>query len=303
MQYDTKWFYERARGQYIQAQMRMTKSEKEKFLAQNPKKQLMTKTDIAKVRNTWLGLPHVVSKGAQTNFMKFADLIDAEWSKSDVGFNDKYFQDSVALMILFKHIENIVTHQQWYEQGYRANIVTYSLALLHELLQHQFLDKEVDLQIIWNRQSVPDVLTNELIIITKIVFDTITDSNRETINVTQWCKREACWSKVKGNKLLLNSEIEKILVDKYEVKTAEKDAKKDQKMLSGIEAQTQVLEYGAPNWKKIMDFILAKKLASAEGLVALKIATQIPRKLPNSYQSQKLLELLDIASSEGFKIG
>lgn len=72
LQFETKWFYERARGQYLQKQMRMTVSEKKKFLLQNPKSQLITKTDLAKVRNTWEGLPHIVSKGAQTNFMEFA---------------------------------------------------------------------------------------------------------------------------------------------------------------------------------------------------------------------------------------
>ena len=37
-QHETKWFYERARGQYVQSQMHMTKAEKNKFVAQHPKK-------------------------------------------------------------------------------------------------------------------------------------------------------------------------------------------------------------------------------------------------------------------------
>ncbi|GAA0719821.1 AIPR family protein [Clostridium malenominatum] len=300
-QYDTRWFYERARGQYLQAQMRMTKSEKNKFVAQHPKKQLLTKTDLAKVRNSWRGLPHIVSRGAQTNFMNFAEWIDTEWSSSDVRFNEKYFQESVALTILFKHTENIVTHQLWYEQGYRANIVTYSIALLHELVKSQFPDKEIDMQIIWNRQSVPEVITNELVNITKAVFETITDSKRETINVTQWCKREACWAKVRNNKILLSNKIEKVLVDKTQIQSAEKEARKDQKLISGVEAQTKVLEYGAENWKRVKEFVLVKKLITPEVFTALKVAIQIPIKLPNSYQSQKLLELLDKAYSEGYK--
>ena len=35
-QYETKWFYERARGQYLQAQMHMTKSQKDKFTLKFP---------------------------------------------------------------------------------------------------------------------------------------------------------------------------------------------------------------------------------------------------------------------------
>lgn len=301
-QFDTRWFYERARGQYLQAQMRMTKSEKNKFAAQNPKKQLLTKTDVAKVRNSWRGLPQIVSRGAQTNFMNFAEWVDAEWSNSDTNFNEKYFQDSVALMLLFKHTENIVTHQVWYEQGYRANIVTYSIALLHKLIKSQFPDREVDLQKIWNRQLIPDVITNELINITKVVFETITDPTRETINVTQWCKREACWIKLKDKKLLLSNGIDKILVDKVEMKSTEKYARKDQKLVSGIEAQTKVLEYGTDNWNKVIEFVVAKKLVTADGFATLKIAAQMPTKIPNPHQSQKLLEILKKACSEGYKI-
>lgn len=118
--------------------MHMTKAQKDKFAAQHPKKQVITKTDLAKVRNSWSGIPHIVSKGAQTNFMKFAEIIDESWGKSDVQFNDKYFKDSVALAILFKHTEWVVSHQPWFEQGYRANIVTYSIALLHRLIVQQF---------------------------------------------------------------------------------------------------------------------------------------------------------------------
>lgn len=107
--------------------------------------------------------------------MKFAEIIDESWGKSDVQFNDKYFKDSVALAILFKHTEWVVSHQPWFEQGYRANIVTYSIALLHRLIVQQFKGMDLDLQLIWNRQQVPDAVTNELVKITKYVFDTITD--------------------------------------------------------------------------------------------------------------------------------
>ncbi|MEQ8154930.1 MAG: AIPR family protein [Clostridiaceae bacterium] len=300
-QYDTRWFYERARGQYLQAQIRMTKAEKNKFTAQNPKNQLITKTDLAKVRNSWRGLPQIVSRGAQTNFMNFAEWTDSEWVNSDLKFNDKYFQESVALVILFKHTEFIVTHQPWYEQGYRANIVTYSIALLHELIKSQYPHKEIDLQIIWNRQSIPEVITNELINITKVVFESITDPKRETINVTQWCKRDACWTKIKDRKLLLNKDIEKVLIDKSKIKFAEKDAAKDQKVVSGIEAQTKVYEYGAENWNKVMEFGYSKKLLTDEMLKSLKVAIQMPVKLPNVNQSEKLIAFLDKAYSEGYR--
>jgi len=68
LQFETKWFYERARGQFLQKQMRMTPAQKKKFLLQHPKSQLITKTDLAKVRNTWDELPHIVRSCIQNKY-------------------------------------------------------------------------------------------------------------------------------------------------------------------------------------------------------------------------------------------
>ena len=301
-QYETKWFYERAKGQFLQAQMRLTPAKKRQFLLQNPKNKVITKTDLAKVRNTWDEMPHMVSKGAQTNFMKFAERIDEAWASNDAQFNERYFTETVALVILFKHLESLIPKQPWYEQGYRANIVTYSLALLHRLVRKQFKDMELDLQSIWLRQSVPGILTSALEQISEQVFYKITDPNRPTINVTQWCKRDECWKSVQEIKLSLPAAFSNILIGKAEVKAAEKEAKKDQKMLSETDAQIKVLQHSAEEWKKLSTFVMAKRMASPDENMALKYACQIPNKMPSGYQSQRLLALLERALSEGFKL-
>ena len=300
-QYETKWFYERAKGQFLQAQMRLTPAKKRQFLLQNPKSKVITKTDLAKVRNTWNEMPHTVSKGAQTNFMKFAELIDEAWTTNDTQFSERYFTETVALVILFKHLESLIPKQDWYEQGYRANIVTYSLALLHQLIRKQFRDMELDFQSIWLRQSVPEIVTKVLEQIAEQVFYKITDPNRPTINVTQWCKREGCWKSVQEINITLPTAFENVLIGKAEAKAAEKAAKKDQEMLSEVDAQVKVLEYTATQWKKLSVFAMQKRMVSPNENTALKYACQIPSKMPSGYQSQKLLALLERAMSEGFK--
>ncbi len=300
-QYGTKWFYERSRGQYFQAEMKMTKSEKAKYETQNPKKQVITKTDFAKVRNTWRGFPQIVSKGAQTNFIHYADFTDANWDLSDSGFNEKYFKDTVALIILFRHTEALVTHQPWYEQGYRANIVTYSLALLRKLVKDQFSGQKIDLQLIWIKQKVPDMLSTELIKITKAVYEEITSPTRETVNVTQWCKRDACWKKIQMLHIPLDKQITKLLADIEVEKADEKEARSDQHLISDVEAQTKILDYSSEFWTKVYAFVLKKKLGTPDSREALKIAMHIPNKLPTASQSVKILELLETAESEGFK--
>ena len=300
-QYETKWFYERARGQYLQAQMRLTPAKKKQFALQNPKSKVITKTDLAKVRNTWDGYPQDVSKGAQTNFMKFADFIGDVWTEKDYVFNERYYTESVALMILFRHMEVMIPRQPWYEQGYRANIVTYSISLLRLLIKKQFKDMDLDLQSIWQRQSVPEAVTKALEEISEQVFLKITDPSRQTINVTQWCKRDACWKSVQEIDINLPASFTSVLIGKTEMRAAEREAKQDQKIISGAEAQASVLEHKATEWRKLSEFAVQKKMLTPDEITALKYACQIPSKIPSPYQSQRLLALLERALSEGFK--
>ncbi|WP_413741666.1 AIPR family protein [Sodalis sp. RH15] len=221
-QFDTKWFYERARGQYFQKQMRLTKAEKKKFLFQNPKNQLITKTDLAKVRNSWKGLPHIVSRGAQTNFTEFADKTSKEWNeKNDVlVFGDRYFQETVALVLIFKYTESMIPAQVWYQQGYRANIVTYTIALLHKLIQKQFEKHDLDLMSIWTRQVVPNILQKILIELSEQVYARLTDPHRSVENVTQWCKREDCWNSVQSISYPLPAEMRNYLISQDDISIA-----------------------------------------------------------------------------------
>ena len=71
-QRQTKWFYERARGQYQDARgSETTPAKRRTFSAEHPTRQRFTKTDLAKFENTWDQLPHVVSRGAQKNFSDY----------------------------------------------------------------------------------------------------------------------------------------------------------------------------------------------------------------------------------------
>ena len=65
----TKWFYERARGQYQTKILAFrTPSKARNFQAENPRKQMFTKTIWSKYENTWRMRPWEVKLGAQGNF-------------------------------------------------------------------------------------------------------------------------------------------------------------------------------------------------------------------------------------------
>ena len=62
---ETHWFYERARGQYANAQANLTPAKLREFLAKNPRPQMFTKTDLAKFEYSMSMRPHIVSSPAQ----------------------------------------------------------------------------------------------------------------------------------------------------------------------------------------------------------------------------------------------
>lgn len=196
-QRQTKWFYERARGQYADAHARAgTPASQRAFKQQHPSTQRMAKTDLAKYENTWDQLPHIVSRGAQKSFVNFMERLGQRPRfEPDVD----YFRAIVAKAILFKRAERLVTEQQF--GGYRANIVTYTLALLsHHSAQR------IDLGQIWSEQDISEPLARAIVDISHRVYAVITDPPGAA-NVTEYCKREACWQRMKELPLSLPDDV------------------------------------------------------------------------------------------------
>ncbi len=299
-QYETKWFYERARGQYLQEQMRLTPAKKKQFELKHPKNQVIKKTDLAKVQNTWLGNPDIVSKGAQTNFNEFATYIEEQWESNEQQFNDWYFQTTAALILIFQYLERTIPKQPWYEGGYRANIIYYTVALFRILIQKQFPGFDLDLMLIWNRQSVPEQVCTALIALAELVLLKITDPGRNVANVTQWCKRADCWSEVKKITLDLPKDLENCLITVDKQKADQRSLKKEQNVVNEIYTQTEVNNYSAEMWKRLTEFSVKNHLVTPTDVTALSIACKSPSKIQNTYQSKRLLALLQKAIEEGF---
>jgi len=185
-QRQTRWFYERARGQYADAKNRESTPAKQKaFMLSHPNAQKFTKTDLAKFEHTWDQLPYIVSLGAQKNFSKFiVNLIEKNYSEPD----EIYFRHLIAKAVLFKSAEKIVHDEKF--GGYRANIVTYTLAYLSFKAK-----QDIDLDAIWRQQNLPQSLEREIQIIARKVHHAIINPP-DGKNVTEWCKKESCWERI-----------------------------------------------------------------------------------------------------------
>ena len=299
----TYWFYERARGQYIQAQMAMTKAQQKKFQVKSPRSQVITKTDLAKYRFSWEERPYLVSKGAQTNFMKFAETVDSAWERDSSVFNEMYFKETVALDIIFHTVERIVSEQEWYKvsHSYRANIVTYSISLLHFMLDNYFRHKaELNLLKIWEKQKMPDTLYKLFVPITKWVHDFITrDKNT---NVTQWCKQEQCWLNMKKEASQFNLPWEGMVSEvvlKQETKGIRESAKKEQKFDSGIELIKKLYEIPSSKWTEIAQ--LAKSLNCFTNQKEKTAMTAFIKGTLQNWQAEYVMAVLQRLEDEGHR--
>lgn len=183
----TRWFYERARGQYHDEIGRLaTPARRKTFRRDHPTRQKFVKTDVAKFEHTWSRLPHIVSKGAQRNFLRFqAELESRKWPEPD----EHYFRMLVAKAIMFRSTERLVSAEKL--GGYRANVVTYTLGLINE-----WTDNRIDLSEIWSRQALSPDLEALISRTSRTVFIEIS-SPPGSQNVTEWAKKEACWERIR----------------------------------------------------------------------------------------------------------
>lgn len=298
--YATHWFYERARGQYLQEQANLTPSEKKKFLIENPKSQYFTKTDLAKFRNSYERLPHIVSMGAQASFMRYAKDVSDEWEKNSVAFNEIYYKESIALAIIFRGTESLVSEQPWYNGGYRANIVTYSIAKLADLIEDN--GRKLDLLKIWEEQAMDGALKEQLIEICEQVYNSITASNPVVQNVTQWCKKPACWDRVKSLRMELSPEIDKCLISENKERFRQRGARIHQKEVDKMNARIDVVNAGGQYWRSLYEWGVDHNLLNAIDKSMLKAAFEIEdRILPSEKQSIEIIKIRDRLREDGYR--
>ncbi len=300
-QYGTYWYYERTRGQYKQEQAQMTKSEKKAFLMKHPKSQMFTKTDLAKYYNSYRQLPHLVCAGAQKNFIKFAEWASESWEKDQRVFNNIFFQRIVCLNILFKKTDILVKRAPWYEMGYKAQVVTYTLAYLFYAIEKQTPAKVMNFKRIWNEQNISGEVERQLAEIAENMYNHLISPRRGLENVTEWAKREACWQRAKEVKISLSDQFKSTLVSVEEEKARNRKAAKKQQEANNMSDWFKVAEFGADYWKKLYKWGTENHILNAKDISLIKSAISMESGgCPSEKQSIAILKILEKARIEGF---
>lgn len=297
---ETKWFYERARGQYADERGRRSQAEKKKFDAEFPRPQFFTKTDLAKYENTIECLPHMVSRGAQKNFAEFAKNIGKRWGKDGEGFDELWFKRLIAKTILFRAMEKLVSNADWYEGGYRANIVTYGIAkVAFDVKQH---GKVVDLDLIWKNQQISSDLKLVLLASGEAAQVVINHPPDGVRNSGEWAKKEVCWKWLSERKVHYRGKVDRVIVSAEYAKSYVKEAKADAVLDQNVNAEIEVHRLGNQFWMSARDWARERGVLSPKELGVLEACAAIPRKMPSEKQCIVALSALTKLKEEGFQV-
>ncbi|MGO3021618.1 MAG: AIPR family protein [Brevibacterium sp.] len=290
-QYSTRWFYERTRGEFDNERANRTVAQVKVFDLEVPKSQKITKTDWAKYLNAWDLLPHLVSKGAQSNFLEFAKNATDLWEKQKSAFNEEYFRNGVAKAILYSAIRRTVAQASWYESGYLANIVAYTMAKIAYEIPRHFAGSELDFSAIWKRQELPETMLGSIDSIAETVLAVLTAEDRPQANVTQWAKQQACWERVKRAPIEFRPEFKKALVDKSDAQGKRTEARKLQAMDNEFEDAARVLAIAPAVWEKALSEGVSEGLLSSTNVGIIEKLRQ-GSMVPTARQSKSVLTAL-----------
>ena len=295
---ESKWYYERARGQYADARARLTPAQRRKFDLENPRPQLLNKTDLAKYVSVWEGLPQEVSLGAQKNFAEFARRIGQRWTKASNSFNEDWYREAVAKAIVFKATERLVSNAPWYQGGYRANIVAYAIAkTAYDIKERRC---SVDFPKIWRRQAVGAPMEKALAMVAEEVHHVLISPPQGISNVTEWAKKEFCWVRVQELDVTWPAAFMDELVTSEEAREWGRHAKRDQRELNGIQAQIAVVQAGPDFWDEALAWGKERRVLSPTDMGVLRVAADRVGRTPTDKQSLRAIDALRRLQSEGF---
>lgn len=300
LQVRTHWFYERVRGEYLNEQAYLSKADKKKFLIENPKSQLLDKTFLAKSEIAWQQSPEIVSKGAQYSFVAFAKHITQILEKDSLCITNNYFKDAISRVIMFKQTEKLISNAIWYNGGYRAQCVAYTISYLSYYLKKNRLF--LNFSKIWDEQKISGNIENIISIISEKIYTSITNPPEGNANIGQWCKKKLCWDIVKDIELSLEFDDEN-LTSTEEEKYIKKEAKKDKKLDNGIEIQSFVVRF--KEWDKILEYYKKDEIVHQVSMKQMDILSKVASGLiilPSTKQAMILYELYKNAIKEGFLV-
>jgi len=303
-QIQSHWYYERARGQHLNDQAGITSAKRNQFLLVNPRSQVITKTDLAKVECSFNLEPDVACKGAEKAFISFAERITKEWTEESkrAVYGDDWFKAAVGRVILFRATEAIVSKATWYEGGYRAQIVAYTCARLAQLALDRPESGGLDFNKVWTQQSAGPVLEQQIERIGEAMAGVLQSPPLAGQNISEWAKQQACRKTALEARVAVVKGFDDWIVTSDEHRANRRQQKTTGQIDRGLDALKQVLERDASYWESLRGFCRKKRILLPDDEKALTPACRMPSMVPTDRQAVRLLDLVDRAEGAGWQV-
>ena len=268
----TKWFYERARGQYKNLFAYKTQPQRNKLEAEYPKSQLIEKTDLAKFEFSFDGKPHYVSEGAQKCFHRYTTGNLKSLNENDL--NESWFKCAVAKGIIFRQLDKEISQSDWYknDKGLKAQTLSYTIAACAQSFRSS--GYQIDLFKIWKEQEVPAPLLKWLLAQGNIVHRILNNPPGSDKNPAEFSKKEYCWSlHVMGKVSEPTKEILEYGVELIDFNEEQNNGRRDARRDNDLEFEITLAKL-VPKAREIIGMAVSKKLISTNNSRALeKLAT------------------------------
>lgn len=249
----TRWFFERSRGQYKNERVRfgITPSKRKQFDKQNPRDKMFTKELLAKFINSYEEIyngkklvvgPHIVVRGSQKNYVQFLNY-NFSFKPDNI-----WFEDAIAKAILFSSAEKVYGVKPNAIGDMRYITVPYSIAWLGFRLNY-----ELDLYKIWKQQSLSETLRSKLYEVMSRIEQYI-KANAPGSLYGEWAKKEDCWMAIKNESFNIDLDS---LKGELQNRSSEKRRKlsEDDTQNAEIEASLSRLKsIHFKTWRKIEDW-------------------------------------------------
>ena len=187
-----RWFYERAAGSYnvLLAREGTTPARRKKIKDSVPTSRKITKTDMAKVLNSWNQKPHIVSLGAQKNFVKLMEDIEnmeqlQAYSEPDATF----YKQMIAKTILFKVANKLVRPMF---PAFQGNVAVYLISIVANRIGNR-----LDLDRIWQQQDL-SIQFKQQLQKWAVEVNSVLQQSAEGKMISEWAKKANCWEIVRS---------------------------------------------------------------------------------------------------------
>ena len=303
----TGWYYERSRKKYQQEQVKLRSEDAKRFGLKFPKKQVISKEQLAMYLTTLSCKPHIVSKGKNWVMKEFGVEIGNEYRANKAVFNEFYFKKCICATLIFRTVDEYLEINKdsakkptgfWYKSGgYKLNIVPYTIAKILSCIPKGY---SLDWEKIWQKQGLSAAFMREVEIVTKKTNDFICDSHG--MIVTEYCKKEATWVAYRDT---VQHELSAAFIDELIpmsiVQSEEAAAKREEQEAQKLDYQVEIVRIGEEVWSRLYAAGTSRSILSFQEKSLIEMAIKSCRNgtLINMMNARKIMAIKEKLEAEG----